>query len=58
METSTHTLSPLRQRMLEDMRMCRLGSIWYATFRDKQPFGEPTVRLGKKINRVSFVMPA
>jgi len=36
----------------------KLARICYATLRDRQPFGEPTVRLGKKINRESFVMPA
>jgi len=36
----------------------KLARICYATRRDRQPFGEPTVRLGKKINRESFVMPA
>lgn len=29
----------------------------YATLRDKEPFGESTVRLNKKISRESFVMP-
>jgi len=36
----------------------KLARICYATLRDKEPFGEQTVRLGKKINRESFVMPA
>ena len=36
----------------------KLARICYATLRDKQPYGEPTVWLGKKINRESFVMPA
>ena len=36
----------------------KLARICYATLRDKAPFGEQTVRLGKKINRESFVMPA
>ena len=36
----------------------KLARICYATLRDKTPFGEPAVRLGKKINRESFVMPA
>ncbi len=35
----------------------KLARICYATLRDKAPFGEPTVRLNKKINRESFVMP-
>jgi hypothetical protein len=36
----------------------KLARICYATLRDKEPFGEQTVRLSKKINRGSFVMPA
>ena len=36
----------------------KLARICYATLRDQEPFGEQTVRLGKKINRESFVMPA
>ena len=36
----------------------KLARICYATLRDKVRFGEPTVRLGKKISRESFVMPA
>jgi transposase len=36
----------------------KLARICYATLSDKEPFGEPTVRLTKKINRESFVMPA
>jgi len=35
----------------------KLARICYATLRDKAPFGEPTVRLNKKINRESFVIP-
>jgi transposase len=35
----------------------KLARICYATLRDKEPFGEPTVRLSKKVNRESFVMP-
>jgi hypothetical protein len=33
----------------------KLARICYATFRDKEPFDEPTVRLAKKISRESFV---
>lgn len=36
----------------------KLARICYATLRDKEPFGEPTVRLNKKVNRESFAMPA
>lgn len=36
----------------------KLARICYATLRDKSRFGEPAVRLGKKLNRESFVMPA
>ncbi len=36
----------------------KLARICYATLRDKEPFGEQTVRLSKKIKRESFVMPA
>jgi transposase len=36
----------------------KLARICYATLRDKEPFGEQTARLGKKISRESFVMPA
>lgn len=36
----------------------KLARICHATLRDKEPFDEPTVRLAKKINRESFVMPA
>ena len=36
----------------------KLARICYATLRDKEPFGEPTVRLSKKVNRESFAMPA
>jgi transposase len=36
----------------------KLARICYATLRDKARFGEPTVRLGKKISRESFAMPA
>jgi transposase len=36
----------------------KLARICYATLRDKEPFGESTVRLNKKVNRESFVMPA
>lgn len=36
----------------------KLARICYATLRDMEPFGEQTVRLGKKINRERFVMPA
>lgn len=36
----------------------RLARICYATLRDKEPFGEQTVRLNKKVNTESFVMPA
>ena len=36
----------------------KLARICYATLRDKEPFGEPTVRLNKKITRESFVMSA
>jgi transposase len=36
----------------------KLARICYATLRDKEPFGEQTVRLSKKVNRESFVMPA
>jgi transposase len=35
----------------------KLARICYATLRDKEPFGEQTVRLGKKISRESFMMP-
>ena len=35
----------------------KLARICYATLRDKQPYGE-SERLGRKINRESFVMPA
>ena len=35
----------------------KLARICYATLRDKVPFGESS-RLGKKVNRESFVMPA
>jgi len=35
----------------------KLARICYATLRDKEPFGEPTVRLSKKVHRESFVMP-
>ena len=35
----------------------KMARICYATLRDKEPFGEQTVRLNKKINRESFVMP-
>jgi transposase len=36
----------------------KLAQICYATLRDKEPFGEQTVRVNKKISRESFVMPA
>ena len=36
----------------------KLARICYATLRDKEPFDEGTVRLGKKIGRQAFVMPA
>ena len=36
----------------------KLARICYATLRDKVAFDEPTVRLGKKISRESFAMPA
>lgn len=36
----------------------KLARICYATLRDKAPFTEGTVRLGKKLTRESFVMPA
>lgn len=36
----------------------KLARICYATLRDKEPFGEQTVRLGKELGRESFVMPA
>ena len=36
----------------------KLARICYATLRDKEPFGEPTVRLNKKVNRESFAIPA
>jgi transposase len=36
----------------------KLARICYATLRDKAPFNEGTVRLGKKLSRESFVMPA
>jgi len=35
----------------------KLARICYATLRDKEPFGEQTVRLAKKVNRESFAMP-
>ena len=35
----------------------KLARICYATLRDKEPFGETSQRLHKKINRESFVMP-
>ena len=35
----------------------KMARFCYATLRYKEPFGEQTVRLGKKINRESFVMP-
>ncbi len=35
----------------------KMARICYATLRDKEPFGEG-IRLAKKINRESFVMPA
>lgn len=35
----------------------KLARICYATLRDKEPFGEHTVRLNKKTHRESFVMP-
>lgn len=36
----------------------KLARICYATLRDKEPFGEATLRLAKKISRESFAMPA
>lgn len=36
----------------------KLARICYATLRDKEPFNEANLRLNKKMNRESFVMPA
>ena len=35
----------------------KMARICYAMLRDKAPFAEGTVRLGKKISRRAFVMP-
>jgi transposase len=57
-----HWALQVQARSNHDKTTCalanKLARICYATLRDKTRFGEPTVRLGKKISRESFAMPA
>lgn len=57
-----HWALQVQARSNHNKATCALANkparICYATLRDKTRFGEPTVRLGKKISRERFAMPA